>query len=125
MFGKFVNASEFKRGAWDLILTKLIWTEGISRSDWAKKQFGNTEGAIGWDRNTGQSYINQGGSMNAMQGIVGASALDGIVESSPLDGGVNYGYGHMISTNAPASQRTSAKWHGVGHTSAYQAAFTR
>lgn len=125
LFGRFLNAAEFRRGAWDLILTKLIWTEGISRSDWAKQQFGTAESAIAYDPTVGQSYINQGGSYNAMQGLVGKSALDGLVESSPLDGPTSYGYGHFLPAGTDAATASAGKYHGTGYASKYHAAFAR
>lgn len=124
LFGKFVNATEFRRGAVDIIITKLVWTEGISKSQWAVQQFG-TGGDIMGDNSTGQLYVNQGGSYNAMQGygdVVEASALDGLVEANALDGPDYDEFGHLM----PAGTGTQAgSYHDVGHESAYHAAYSR
>lgn len=124
LLGKFVNPTEFRRGAWDLILTKLIWTEGISRSPWAQQQFGTTDSAIAFDPGVGQMYLNQGGQWSAMQGLVESSALDGLVEASPMDGTTS-GYGHLLPTGSTKRTATRGKYHGTGHTSIYHAAFSR
>lgn len=126
LFGKFVNAVEFRRGAVDLIVTKLVWTEGISKSQWAVQQFG-ASGDIMGDNSTGQLYVNQGGSMNAMQGygdVVEASALDGLVEANALDGPDydEFGYGHLM---APGTGTPAGSYHDIGHESAYHAAYSR
>lgn len=101
LLGRFVPAGEFSEGAWDLILTKAIWTEGIARSDWAKEQFGVT-GDVQYNQATGQMMIDQGGKYVNMQGgqLVQAGPLDGfgaledgpslsggtLVQAGPLDG---------------------------------------
>jgi hypothetical protein len=89
LLGRFVNATEFAEGAWDLILTKAIWTDGIARSQFAVEQFG--DGMVQVAPGTGQSWINQGGQYVNLQGgtLVDASSLDGgtLVEASSLDGG--------------------------------------
>lgn len=101
LLGRFVNAKEFTEGAWDLILTKALWTEGISRSEWAVEQFG-AEGDVRYNKQTGQMLIEQGGKYVNMQGgqLVEAGPLDGfgaledgpqldggtLVEAGPLDG---------------------------------------
>lgn len=86
LFKRVLNPSEFRRGGLDLLFTKLIWTEGIARSDWAKQQFGNT--GPSYSPSTGQTWLSTGGRSVAMQGeLVEASPLDGeLVEASPLDG---------------------------------------
>lgn len=86
LFKRVLNPSEFRRGGYDLILTKLVWTEGIARSDWAKAQFGNL--GPSYSPATGQTWLSTpSGRSVAMQGeLVAASPLDGeLVEASPLD----------------------------------------
>ncbi len=125
LLGKFVNAKEFQRGAVDLIIQKLVWTEGIARSDWAVRQFGND---IGLDHSTGQLYVDQGGgNYSAMQGhgyegLVEASPLDGLVEASPLDGPTS-GYGHLLPAGVSAQTAQTGRYTGSGYTSNMHAAF--
>lgn len=126
LLGKFVNAKEFQRGSVDLIIQKLVWTEGISRSAWAVKQFGNT---IGIDSGTGQMYMDQGGgNYAAMQGLVEASPMDGLgslVEASPMDGHGGHGYGHLLPAGTSAQTAATGRYTGSGYTSNYHAAFAR
>lgn len=94
LFGrsKMLNASAFRKGGFDLIFTKLMWTEGIARSEWAKQQFGNA-GNVAYSPGTGQTWLSQGGQSVAMQGgvLVEASPLDGeLVTATPLDGMASY-----------------------------------
>jgi hypothetical protein len=121
LFGKFISSAGFKQGGWDLILTKLVWTEGFARSPWLQQTFGQAEGQVqvGPD---GQSWILQGGQWNAMQGIVESSPLDGIVESSPLDG-AGSAYGHLLPADTPADVAAAAAYQGAGFTSPYDAAY--
>lgn len=86
LFKRVLNPAEFRRGGYDLLLTKLVWTEGIARSDWAKEQFGNY--STSYSPSTGQTWLSAGGRQVAMQGeLVESSSLDGeLVEASPLDG---------------------------------------
>lgn len=125
LLGKFVNAKEFQRGAVDLIIQKLVWTEGIARSDWAVQQFGND---IGLDRSTGQMYVDQGGgdysAMQGYRGLVESSPLDGLVGASPLDGQTS-GYGHLLPAGVSAQTAQTGRYTGSGYTSNFHAAFTR
>lgn len=125
LLGKFVSPKEFQRGAVDLIIQKLVWTEGIARSEWAVKQFGND---VGLDPSSGQMYMNQGGdnwsAMQGYDGLVEASPLDGLVEASPLDGSVS-GYGHLLPAGTSAAQAATGRYTGSGYTSNFHAAFTR
>lgn len=125
LLGKFVNAKEFQRGAVDLIIQKIVWTEGIARSDWAQRQFGND---IGIDSGTGQMYLDQGGgnyaAMQGYDGLVEASPLDGLVEASPLDGETS-GYGHLLPAGVSAQTAATGRYSGSGYTSNMHAAFSR
>ena len=127
LLGKFINAKEFQRGAVDLIVQKLVWTEGIARSDWAVQQFGNT---IGIDSGSGQMYMDQGGgNYAAMQGygnLVEASPMDGLVEASPMDGSHGMSsYGHLLPAGVSAQTAATGRYTGSGYTSNYHAAFAR
>ena len=127
LLGKFINAKEFQRGAVDLIVQKLVWTEGIARSDWAVQQFGNT---IGIDSGSGQMYMDQGGgNYAAMQGygnLVEASPMDGLVEASPMDGGHGMSsYGHLLPAGVSQQTAATGRYTGSGYTSNYHAAFAR
>ena len=66
--GRWIDSRKFSEGAWDLILTKLIWTEGIARSPWLQTSFGQAEGQVTMDEN-GQTWIYQGGAWQSMQGL--------------------------------------------------------
>lgn len=126
LFGRWVSAAEFKRGAMDLILTKLVWTEGIARSAWAQQTFGNVaEGTISRD-NQGQTWIFSAGRWQAMQGLVEASPLDGygdLVEASPLDGAAGYGYGHLLPAGVSHKTATIGRYSRSGYTSPYHAVY--
>jgi hypothetical protein len=123
VFGRFLNASEFRTGAWDLILTKAIWTEGIARSDWAVQQFGAT-GDVQYDPTSGQMMIESRGQLMPMQGpIVKQSPLDGLVGSSPLDGTGSYGYGHLLPAGVSAQTAETGRQSGSGYVSNYHAAY--
>ncbi len=95
LFKSVLDPSGFRRGGYDLILTKLVWTEGIARSPWAAEAFGNY--GPRYSPRTGQTWLSTpGGGSVAMQGeLVEASPLDGeLVEASPLDGSpVSASYG--------------------------------
>jgi hypothetical protein len=128
--GRFVNAAEFRRGGMDLVLTKLVWTEGIARMPRLQQAFGS-DGQIQIDAQ-GQAWIQQGGRWTAMQGyqgygdsLVQSSALDGVVERSALDGDTDYSYGHLLPAGTSVEQATQAAYTGSGYTSPYHAAFTR
>lgn len=123
LFGRWISASEFKRGAWDLILTKLVWTEGFSRSPWMQQTFGQAEGQVTVD-GSGQTWIFQGGRWQAMQGLVEQSPLDGLVEQSPLDGAAGYGYGHLLPADTPAKEARHAAYQGSGYSNPYDAAYS-
>lgn len=87
LFKRVLDPAGFRRGGYDLILTKLVWTEGIARSPWAAEAFGNY--GPSYNQRTGQTWLSTGGGRSvAMQGeLVEASPLDGeLVEASPLDG---------------------------------------
>lgn len=82
LLGKLVGSpSQFAEGAWDLILQKAVWTEGISRSEWAVEQFG-ADGDVRYDKGSGAMLIEQGGKWVNMQGYGGGQ----LVEAGPLDG---------------------------------------
>jgi len=122
VLGKFIPANEFRRGVVDLMMEKFVYTEIIARNSWAQQQFGT--GDVGYNAATGQSYVDQGGRWNAMQGIVTQSPLDGIVEASPLDGGISHGYGHLLPAGASLATTKSGKYQGSGYKSGYHAAYT-
>jgi hypothetical protein len=125
LFGKVLDAGDFRQGCWDLILTKLIWTEGIARSDWAKSQFGSPR--IRGNRRTGQAWLQQGGQWEALQGahgmgdtIVDAGALDGpmgdtIVTANQLDG--------LMHPGTPDAIAQRARWTGSGDVNPWNAAY--
>jgi hypothetical protein len=115
-----INATEFRRGAVDLIMVKLIWTEGFARSEWAQNAFGT--GDVAYTPGNRQAYVDQGGRWDAMQGLVEASPLDGLVEASPLDG-PGSGYGHLLPAGVPSGVANIGKHTGSGHVSQYHAAF--
>lgn len=120
IFGKFFSPTEFQRGARDLIFTKLVWTELIGRSQWAKQQFGGFR----YNRNTGTTWLTGGGRAVSMQGLVQASPLDGLVQASPLDG-TGYGsYGGLLPSTTSPDQAMRARWSGDGYTSEYNAAYS-
>lgn len=126
IFGRFVNASEFVKGGWDLILTKALWTEGFARSPWMQATFGQGEGEVRYDEGSGQMFIYQGGRWQAMQGfdgLVQASPMDGIVAASPLDGSPGYQYGHLLPANVDDATRRSGMHSGSGYVSNYHAAY--
>lgn len=93
---KLLSATEFQRGCFDFIFTKLLWTEGIARSEVAQGYFGATPS---YQPRTGQTWLTRGNRSVAMQGfgdeLVQRSPLDGalgdeLVHRSPLDGDINY-----------------------------------
>lgn len=121
IFGRVMPAEQFREGGWDLILTKLVWTEGISRSDWAKAQFGSPR--VAYSPGSGQAWMEQGGQWSALQGeerIVEASPLDGtrIREASALDG-----MGHLLPPDVSASVAKQGRYSGSGYVNNYQAAY--
>jgi hypothetical protein len=116
-----INSTEFRRGAVDLIMIKLLWTEGFARSSWAQSAFGT--GDVAYDPTNKQAYVQQGQRWDAMQGLVEASPLDGLVEASPLDGANQYQYGHYLP--ATDADRTAGKYIGTGVANKYHAAFQR
>lgn len=123
LVGRFLNAAEFRRGAMDLILTKLVWTEGISRSSWAQSTFGNVaEGTITRDAQ-GQAWIRSAGRWQAMQGVVHASPLDGLVQASPLDAAPDYAYGHLLPANVSTETAQTGMYTRSGYTSPYHAVY--
>jgi hypothetical protein len=122
VFGRFIDATEFRRGAVDMIMFKAVWTEGISRSEWGVKQFGT--GDVGYDTSDGQMYVDQGGRWGAMQGLVESSPMDGLVEASAMDG-LAYGYGHLLPADVSIETANRGKYSGSGYTSNYHAAFSR
>ena len=119
---RFVNPSEFRRGAVDLMLEKLVWTEGLARSQWAQNAFGT--GDVGYNGSSGQTYVQQGNRWNAMQGLVAASPLDGLVEASALDGDPSYSYGHLLPSGVSADTTKFGKHSGSGYTSQVHAAYS-
>jgi hypothetical protein len=125
VFGRFLNAAEFRRGGMDLILTKLVYTEGLARSPGLQAILGNVpENQIRVDAD-GQTYLQQGGRWVAMQGpLISASPLDGLVEAAPLDGPPGYGYGHLLPAATDAATVEAGKWAGSGFTSNYNAAYS-
>lgn len=109
LLGKFVNATEFRRGAIDLIMTKLVWTNVISRVPMAQQWFG----AIGdqvYDSD-GQGWIEDNGQMHALQGLVTSGPLDGLVTSGPMDG-------YLPSTTSRSESLKSA-YRGTGSSDPY------
>jgi hypothetical protein len=115
LLGRIIDPTGFRQGAMDAIVMKFVWTEGISKSDWGKEQFG--VGDIYTDSSTGQAYWDQGGRQVAMQGLVEESALDGLVEASPMDG-----YGHLMSSSASQADITAGAYHNAGYVDPYHAA---
>ncbi len=120
-FGRMWSEAEFKQGGWDLIFFKLVWTEGIARSPWAKTQFG---AHINYDPTSGTTWLTQGGQQVSMQGnerLVTASAMDGserLVTASPMDG-----MGHLLPPNTDAATAKLGRNAGSGYVSNYQAAY--
>jgi hypothetical protein len=114
LFGRFVAPAEFRRGAADLITSKLVWTEGISRMPMMQQAFG---GPVRLD-DGGQVWVDQGGQWDAMQGLVEGSALDGLVEGSALDGG-------WLPPGTDSQFALRAAYQGSGYASPFQAAYTR
>jgi len=119
------GAQQLIEGADDLLLTKLVWTEGISRSQWARGAFGNVNGRIAYT--PGQMWVGQHGQWNAMQGLgselVQASPLDGplgseLVQASPLDGPM----GHLLPPGVDPDVARIGRYQGSGYTNPYQAA---
>lgn len=84
LFGRFWSETDFRQGGWHMIFMKLVWTEGIARSDWAREQFG---AKISYDPSNGSTWLTQGGQQVSMQGTEDTR----IVEASPLDGGEDIG----------------------------------
>jgi hypothetical protein len=124
VFGRFLNAAEFRRGGMDLIMTKLVYTEGLARSPGLQAILGNVpDGQIRVDAD-GQTYLQQGGRWVAMQGLTTASPLDGtLVEAAPLDGPPGYGYGHLLPSSTDAATAEAGKWTGSGFVNNYNAAY--
>jgi hypothetical protein len=124
VFGRIWSEGEFKQGGWDLIFFKLVWTEGIARSGWAKQQFGAN---INYDPASGTTWLTQGGQQVSMQGaesdrLVTASAMDGsdrLVTASPLDG-----LGHLLPPGTDDATAKVGRNSGSGYVSNYQAAYT-
>lgn len=118
----FINRGDFLKGGYFFLFTKLVWTEGFARNDWARQAFGN----VRYSPDTGQTWVQQGNQYVAMQGeLVEASPLDGeLVEASALDGGLSHSYGHAMSeTTSPERQKIS-KWSGTGFQSNWPAAYS-
>jgi hypothetical protein len=121
LYGKIHKGGEanFRRGAIELLFTKLVWTEGISRSPMARTALGTYENQISYDQGTGQTWQNVGGRDVAMQGeLVHASPLDGeLVHASPLDGGL------LPPTVSDATDRFG-RYSRSGYKNKYLAAYT-
>lgn len=109
LLGKFVNPTEFRRGAVDLILQKAVWTQGIARIPMAQQWFG----AIGDQEydNNGQGWIEDGGQMHAMQGLMSAGPMDGLVSKSPFDG--------YLPSVTPAAEASKSAYRGTGSSDPY------
>lgn len=88
--GRFVNAQQFQVGAIDYLLGKLVWTEGIARSQVATRFLGAPDGATYYDPD-GQGWMSDGEQFNAMQGLVDAGPMDGLVDAGPMDGIADWG----------------------------------
>lgn len=118
---KVIDRNKFQEGAFDLIFTKLIWTEGISRSGFLQNQFGTAEGAV--RSSGGVTEIYSGGQWQMMQGLVEKSPLDGLVEASPMDG-YSGGYGHLLPASATAAEINHGKYQGSGYVNPYASAYS-
>ena len=120
LLSRVIDPTGFRQGAMDAIVMKFVWTEGISKSDWGREQFGT--GDIYSDNSNGQLYWDQGGRQVAMQGLVASSSLDGLVEGGPMDGHDPSGYGHLLPAGTDAQTAYRGAYHGSGYTDPYQAA---
>jgi len=127
-----IDAAKFRQGGLDLVFTKLFWTEGIARSQWAQTQFGTphyghqmlgqAEGDVREGPN-GQLWMMQNGQWIALQGahggqLVTASKLDGqLVAASRLDGVGSYG--HALPQDTPSDFATMAAYSRTGSANPY------
>lgn len=110
---KFLNPTEFRRGAVDLIMTKMVWTGVISRFAPLQNLFGAVGDQI-YDGEGGQGWImDSDGQYHAMQGLVTRGPLDGLVSKGPLDG---VGF---LPSNTPSSEVVQAMYSGRGTTDPY------
>jgi hypothetical protein len=128
-FGRWVSPAQFRQGGIDLLFTKLAWTEGIARSQWAQTQFGaatygQAEGDV-QQTPDGQTWLQQGGQWVALQGqLVQSSPLDGaLVSASPLDGAGSYGMGHQLTPETDPALAIAAHYQRTGARSPYAAPY--
>lgn len=111
---KFINATEFRRGAVDLILTKAVWTNVINRFEPLQRVFGAIGDQI-YDMNQGgQGYaMDSDGQYHALQGLVTSGPLDGLVTKGPLDGL------SFLPGNTPKEEAIQAAYAGRGTSDPY------
>ena len=111
LLGRFVNATEFRKGAVDLILQKLVWTNVISRVPVAQQWFGAIgDGTQVYDSDN-QGWIMDNGQYHALQGLVTKGPLDGLVTKGPLDG--------YLPSNTPREERIKSAYRGTGSADPY------
>lgn len=128
----------FFRGAIENMATRVVWTEGIARSEWGQKNFGQT--AMVADDSRGNRMVLTPQGWQYMMGPMGQlqteRPLDGLEPARPLDGleragskDVKHGgiggrryYGHFLP---PGTDDKRARYEGSGSTSSYHSAYQR
>jgi len=133
-------AKDFWIGGFSAIVSKLLWTEGFSRSPLLQGAFGQQQAfPNAWVQSDGTTWANRDGSWQSMMGgqLVDASALDGqLVDASALDGGhfgqlvdADYmdgrfrGMGHALPHSTPNEEDRAAGYRGDGSRNPYQSAY--
>lgn len=133
----------FWRGAVENMAARLVWTEGIARSEWGQKHFGQM--AVGQVADDGRGnrmvltpqgwqYMMGNPNMGELQerpldGLQPARALDGLVRERALDaksrgvGGRRFRpMGHAMPEG---TEDKEARYHGSGANTAYHSAYQR
>lgn len=138
--GRFISApmgQEVYKGGYDLVFSKLVWTELIARSPTAQTYLGQgdemavlaqqaNEGDL-LDDGSGNRWIMKGGRWVAMQGVLEpATALDGVLEpATALDG--YYGrpspYGHLMPPDTSEEASRVGQFVQRGSKDPYHAAY--
>lgn len=132
-------AKDFWTGGFSAIVSKLLWTEGFSRSPMLQQAFGQQYPNQVYQDGNGTTWVNRDGAWQSMMGgqLVDASALDGqLVDASALDGGnfgqlvdADYmdgrfrGMGHYLPSNTSDQENRAAMYRGDGSKNPYQSSY--
>lgn len=111
LLGRFINPTEFRRGAIDLMLTKALWTGVISKSAKAQELFGEIADGTQIYDSDGQGYLYDNGRAHAMQGLVTSGPMDGLVTGGPMDG--------FLPSNTPREESIKSAYRGTGSSDPY------